>query len=139
MMRAGWSIASVSTALAFGLMTFVPPTAAYAQCGLTSWYGTESGTTTASGERFKPEGLTAAHRTLPFGTVLLVCRESVKSRSSCVVVRVNDRGPHKRTGRDLDLSKGAARVLGMVKAGVARTCWGDSDAVLFMEMVARKL
>jgi rare lipoprotein A len=63
---------------------------------------------TASGERFNPHGLTAAHRTLPFGTHL---RVSYRGRS--VVVRVNDRGPAKATGRSLDLSYGAARALGM--------------------------
>ena len=63
---------------------------------------------TASGERFNPHGLTAAHRTLPFGTHL---RVTYRGRS--VVVRVNDRGPAKATGRSLDLSYGAARALGM--------------------------
>ena len=64
---------------------------------------------TASGERFNPHGLTAAHRTLPFGTHL---RVTYRGRS--VVVRVNDRGPAKATGRSLDLSYGAARALGML-------------------------
>jgi len=70
---------------------------------------------TASGERFRAGGLTAAHRTLPFGTHLLVSRAG---RS--VVVRVNDRGPSRWTGRGLDLSRGAAAQLGMLEAGVAR-------------------
>ena len=64
---------------------------------------------TASGERFNPHGLTAAHRTLPFGTHL---RVTYRGRS--VVVRVNDRGTAKATGRSLDLSYGAARALGML-------------------------
>ena len=80
----------------------------------TSFYGYESGNRTASGEHFRPEGLTAAHRTLPFGTHLRVCW-----RSRCVVVRVNDRGPAAWTGRGLDLSRGAAQRLGMLHAGVA--------------------
>ena len=63
---------------------------------------------TASGEYFNPHNYTAAHRTLPFGTHL---RVSYRGRS--VVVRVNDRGPSKSTGRSLDLSYGAARALGM--------------------------
>ena len=63
---------------------------------------------TASGEYFNPHGLTAAHRTLPFGTHL---RVTYRGRS--VVVRVNDRGPAKSTGRSLDLSHGAARAIGM--------------------------
>jgi rare lipoprotein A len=70
---------------------------------------------TASGERFKASGMTAAHRTLPFGTRLLVSRGG---RS--VVVRVNDRGPAAWTGRSLDLSRGAASRIGMLGAGVSR-------------------
>lgn len=69
---------------------------------------------TANGERFNQWGLTAAHRTLPFGTRLNVCY------SRCAVVRVNDRGPAKWTGRSLDLSRGAARAIGMAGVGVAR-------------------
>ena len=70
---------------------------------------------TASGERFNPLGLTAAHRKLPIGTRILV---ALGDRQ--VVVRVNDRGPAAYTGRSLDLSYGAARALGMTGAGVAR-------------------
>lgn len=80
-----------------------------------SYYGSESGSRTASGERFNPNGLTAAHRTLPFGTRLRVCY-----RGACVVVRVTDRGPARWTHRSLDLSKGAARAIGMLHVGVAR-------------------
>lgn len=69
---------------------------------------------TASGEVFRAHGITAAHRHLPFGTKV---RVSHGSRS--VVVRINDRGPAKWTGRCIDLSLGAARKLGMVKRGVA--------------------
>lgn len=68
---------------------------------------------TASGERFNPHGMTAAHKTLPFGTKLRVCLRG------CVVVRINDRGPYIR-GRSLDLSRGAAAQIGLVSAGVAR-------------------
>jgi hypothetical protein len=82
---------------------------------IASYYGAESGHRTASGERFRPEGLTAAHRTLPFGTRLRVCY-----RGACVVVRVTDRGPAKWTHRSLDLSKGAAQAIGMLRVGVAR-------------------
>lgn len=86
---------------------------AYADSMVASYYGSESGNRTANGERFSPHGLTAAHRTLPFGTMLRVCYHG------CVVVRVNDRGPFVR-GRSLDLSAGAARVIGMLGRGVAR-------------------
>jgi rare lipoprotein A len=75
--------------------------------GVASFYGNESGSKTASGQRFNQNAMTCAHRSLPFGTKL---RVSAHGRS--VVVTVNDRGPFVR-GRVLDLSKGAARVLGM--------------------------
>lgn len=77
-----------------------------------SYYGSESGTTTASGEPFDPQGLTAAHRSLPFGTRLLVRHEG-----RGVVVTVNDRGPAEWTGHDLDLSEGAARAIGLTDKG----------------------
>jgi rare lipoprotein A len=80
--------------------------------GVASYYGNESGSKTASGQRFNQNDMTCAHRSLPFGTKL---RVSAGGRS--VVVTVNDRGPFVR-GRVLDLSKGAARALGM--GGLAR-------------------
>jgi rare lipoprotein A len=80
---------------------------ALAQSGAASWYG--SGHRTANGERFNPNGMTAAHRTLPFGT-----RVRVENRRTgrSVIVRINDRGPFVR-GRIIDLSRGSARALGM--------------------------
>jgi len=73
-----------------------------------SWYGggghERLSRHTASGERFDPRALTAAHRTLPFGTRVRVCR------AGCVVVRINDRGPFVR-GRSLDLSRAALLLL----------------------------
>ena len=78
-----------------------------------SYYST--GARTANGERFNPNGFTAAHRSLPFGTRLHVTNPAT-GRS--VVVRVNDRGPFVR-GRSLDLARGAAVALGMVGSGVA--------------------
>lgn len=80
--------------------------------GKASYYGSESGSRTASGARFNPMGLTAAHRTLPFGTKL-----KVTHAGRSVVVTVNDRGPFIR-GRVLDLSKGAARAIGLTGRGV---------------------
>lgn len=75
-----------------------------------TWYGNElAGNRTASGERFNPTGLTAAHRTLPFGTCLLVGNPKT---GRTVKVRVNDRGPFTK-GNSLDLSVGAARAIGM--------------------------
>lgn len=97
--------------VAFTLCAAVP--ALGAERMRASYYGAESGNRTASGERFRPNGLTAAHRTLPFGTRLRVCY-----RDRCAVVRVNDRGPFVR-GRSLDLSRGAAIRIGMIGMGVA--------------------
>lgn len=71
------------------------------------------GQQTASGEYFKPLAMTAAHRTLPFGTKLRVCRDG------CVTVRITDRGPFIR-GRDIDLSLGAAKAIGLTGVGVGR-------------------
>lgn len=84
--------------------------------GEASYYGDElRGRPTASGESFDPEGLTAAHRTLPLGTRLRVT--NVRNGES-VVVRVNDRGPYSGD-RVLDVSKRAARALGMLGSGTA--------------------
>lgn len=84
--------------------------------GRASWYGRElRGNPTASGEPFRPSHRTAAHRTLPFGTVLKV--EHVASGRTVRVV-VNDRGPY-AGNRVLDLSRKAARRLGMLDEGVA--------------------
>ena len=80
---------------------------------LTSWYGPGfHGRITANGETYNQYAMTAAHKTLPFGTRLKVCLDG------CVVVRVNDRGPY-IGGRDLDLSYGAAKAIGLAARGVA--------------------
>jgi rare lipoprotein A len=82
--------------------------------GMASYYGNESGSRTASGQRFNQGAMTAAHRSLPFGTKLRVTHGD---RS--VVVTINDRGPFIR-GRVLDLSKGAASAIGLTSRGVGR-------------------
>jgi rare lipoprotein A len=82
--------------------------------GMASFYGNESGSKTASGQRFNQNAMTAAHRSLPFGTKLRVTHGG---RS--VIVTINDRGPFVR-GRVLDLSTGAARAVGLTGAGVGR-------------------
>jgi rare lipoprotein A len=79
--------------------------------GIASYYGNESGSKTASGERFNQNAMTCAHRSLPFGTKLRVTHGG---RS--VIVTVNDRGPFIR-GRVLDLSTGAARAIGLGGVG----------------------
>lgn len=92
-------------------------TGTFLASGVASYYGRElAGRPTASGERFNPEGLTAAHRTLPLGTRIRVTNPA-NGRS--VVVRVNDRGPFVH-GRILDLSHGAARAIGLVSRGHGR-------------------
>jgi rare lipoprotein A len=81
---------------------------------ISSWYGPGfDGRLTASGSRFNQNALTAAHKTLPFGTRLKVCFDR------CAVVRVTDRGPYIH-GRSLDLSKGAADAIGLTASGVGR-------------------
>lgn len=84
--------------------------------GMASWYGPGfHGRRSASGERYNQNELTAAHRSLPFGTSVQVTN---LNNGRSVVVRINDRGPYAR-GRVIDLSAAAARVLGMVQTGVA--------------------
>jgi rare lipoprotein A len=84
------------------------------QTGQASWYGIEGGPETANGERYNPEGLTAAHRTLPFGTKVRVT--SLKT-GLAVTLRINDRGPfHSR--RILDVSAGAAKAIGIKNDGI---------------------
>lgn len=82
--------------------------------GVASYYGNESGSRTASGQRFNQNAMTAAHRSLPFGTKLRVTHGG-----QSVVVTINDRGPFIR-GRVLDLSTGAARAIGLTSRGVGR-------------------
>lgn len=94
-----------------------PPMVGAIERGEASWYGRKfHGRRTASGERYDMHALTAAHRTLPFGTLLEVRN---LDNGELVRVRVNDRGPFAR-GRILDLSYGAAKVIGMVGPGIAR-------------------
>lgn len=88
-------------------------TLAHAENMRTSWYH-EGCCVAWHGAKFHPDGLTAAHRTLPFGTKL---RVTYQGRS--VEVIVTDRGPAKWTHRELDLSRGAARKIGMLEIGVA--------------------
>ena len=91
------------------------PVSARAESGRVAWYGKRfAGRRTASGERFDPNALTMAHRSLPFGTKVKVTH--VESGRS-VVVRVNDRGPT-QPDRVGDLSQAAARSLGVTRSGV---------------------
>lgn len=106
------AVATIASALAMGVVDSY----AAAQCGRASWYALTS--RTASGERMNPSALTAAHRTLPFGTRIKVTN---RKNGKSVVVRINDRGPFIK-GRVLDLSKGAANKLGFIKSGHTSIC-----------------
>jgi peptidoglycan lytic transglycosylase len=106
-----WREANAATTPSFGSGMFG---SGRSFSGMASYYGSESGSRTASGQRFNQNAMTAAHRTLPFGTKLRVTHGG---RS--VVVTINDRGPFVR-GRVLDLSTGAARAIGLTGAGVGR-------------------
>jgi len=98
-------------------LTFLSnPSSAASQCGRASWYALTS--RTASGERMNPSAMTAAHRSLPFGTKVKVTN---KRNGKSVVVRINDRGPFVK-GRVIDLSKAAARELGFVQSGHTAIC-----------------
>ncbi|MEP9397714.1 septal ring lytic transglycosylase RlpA family protein [Mesorhizobium sp. KR2-14] len=99
-----------------GLLMAASTATASAQCGRASWYALNS--KTASGERMNPSAMTAAHRSLPFGTKVRVTN---KDNGRSVVVRINDRGPFIR-GRVLDVSKAAAQSLGFIGSGHTAIC-----------------
>ncbi|WP_340265917.1 septal ring lytic transglycosylase RlpA family protein [Sphingobium mellinum] len=91
-------------------VTYVPADQPnYDAVGYASWYGNESGDRTARGEKFRPRGISAAHPTLPLPSYVEVT-DLANGRTA--LVRVNDRGPFVR-GRIIDLSRGAARLLGV--------------------------
>lgn len=97
--------------MAIFLLLLVIPAAA--ETGMASWY--DEGQLTATGARFNPEGMTAAHKTLPFGSVV---RVTDRRTGRAVTVTINDRGPFIR-GRIIDLSRAAARALGILGQGTA--------------------
>ncbi|AKR57651.1 lipoprotein [Devosia sp. H5989] len=98
---------------------FTAPAFAAAQCGVASWYGPGfHGKKAASGERFNQNALTAAHKSLPFGTELKVTDQRT---GKSVQVRINDRGPYVK-GRIIDLSKAAATQLGIRNRGSSKVC-----------------
>jgi len=98
---------TLSLAAALGSMATCP---VRAETGMASYYG---GGRTSSGEISGPKQLTAAHRTLPFGTNVLVTNVG---NGKTVIVRINDRGPYGR-GRIIDVSRAAARELDMIEIG----------------------
>lgn len=101
------SLKKIFIASVFAIAVIGLPAAASAQSGVASVYA-YSGGRTASGERVSPGALTAAHRTLPFGTLVRVTN---KRNGRSVVVRINDRGPFVR-GRVIDMTPAGARALG---------------------------
>jgi rare lipoprotein A len=101
---------SVQTSFAAGPRRMHP---AETQTGLASWYGADQGRHTASGERFDPHAMTAAHRHLPFGTLVRVTNQL---NGKSVDLRINDRGPW-RHNRIIDVTEAAADVLDMKKQG----------------------
>jgi rare lipoprotein A len=96
-------------ALVIGIISFCPGPSFGAQSGIASVYSTESGNKTASGERLNPSALTAAHRTLRFGTRVRVTN---KHNGRSVIVTINDRGPFVH-GRIIDLTPASARAIGV--------------------------
>ncbi len=110
--------AAIAAFIATATLASLPgnQTAAATQCGRASWYALTS--ITASGERASPAAMTAAHRSLPFGTRVRV-RNLANGRS--VVVRINDRGPVSRR-LIIDVTKGAASRLGFVTKGITKVC-----------------
>ncbi len=112
---------AAALSLALPVSTFVPVTTSIAATGVisgvASWYGPGfHGRKTASGERYNMNALTAAHKTLPFGTRVRVTN---RNNGKSVVVKINDRGPYVG-GRVIDLSRGAARSIGMIGTGTAK-------------------
>lgn len=113
MIRKAVSVAALAAAL------LSLSTAAYAQCGGASWYGPGfNGKKAASGEIFNENAMTAAHRSLPFGTKLMVTDQRTGSQ---IQVTINDRGPF-HGGRIIDLSKAAATKLGFRNRGTTAVC-----------------
>ena len=104
-------------ALAAALLSF--STAAYAQCGGASWYGPGfNGKRAASGEIFNENAMTAAHRSLPFGTKVMVTDQRT---GNAIEVIITDRGPF-HGGRIIDLSQAAATKLGFRNRGTTSVC-----------------
>ncbi len=121
--RLGTGLASIETLPVRAFEPVLPPTPTPSPSesgmsgGTASFYGQElAGNRTASGERFAPEELTAAHRTLPLGSRVRVTNART---GDSVIVRINDRGPF-HGNRVIDLSLGAARQIGLIRSGTAR-------------------
>lgn len=110
-------MAAIAATVVIGSVVAAGSASAKDGCGGASWYALSS--KTASGERMNAAKLTAAHRSLRFGTKLRVTNSR---NGKSVIVRINDRGPFIR-GRVLDLSKAAANHIGMIRSGHAKVCY----------------
>ncbi|HHE51759.1 MAG TPA: septal ring lytic transglycosylase RlpA family protein [Candidatus Acetothermia bacterium] len=112
-----WVMYLITVVAVVGAIVLWQVAGPYYEVGIASWYGPGfQGNHTANGEIYDMNGISAAHKTLPFGTIVrVVDLETGKS----VVVRINDRGPFIE-GRIIDLSKGAAEKLGIIDKGITR-------------------
>jgi rare lipoprotein A len=112
-----WTLYLISVVALIGLVLLYQVAGPYYEVGIASWYGPGfDGNLTANGEVYDMNGISAAHKTLPFGTIVRVVEFST---GKSIVVRINDRGPFIE-GRIIDLSKGAARKLGIIDKGITK-------------------
>lgn len=112
-----WMLYVIISITLVGLIVLYQVAGPYYEIGIASWYGPGfHGNYTANGEVYDMYGISAAHKTLPFGTIVRVV-EIETGRS--IVVRINDRGPFIE-GRIIDLSRGAAEKLGIVEKGITK-------------------
>ena len=111
-----WAIYLITVVAVVGAIVLWQVAGPYYEVGIASWYGPGfQGNRTANGEIYDMNGISAAHKTLPFGTIVRVVDLDTGKN---IVVRINDRGPF-IAGRIIDLSKGAAEKLGIVDKGIA--------------------
>jgi len=112
-----WLLYLIGAATLIALAIITQIAGPFYQVGTASWYGPQfDGRRTANGEIYDMNGISAAHKTLPFGTIVQVVDLET---GRTVVVRINDRGPFVK-GRIIDLSKGAAQALGIINKGITK-------------------
>ncbi len=112
-----WTLYLISVVALLGLVLLYQVAGPYYEVGIASWYGPGfDGNFTANGEVYDMNGISAAHKTLPFGTIVRVVEFST---GKSIIVRINDRGPFIE-GRIIDLSKGAAKELGIIDKGITK-------------------